>query len=250
MKTTHHSLSTILLLLFCLDISYAKDYPIYAGIGTSFKNYSYIVNDKIRNNTYASDTLQSVKYTVGFIGSDNKFLVSVFGDNVISNNQLSPIGLSDDTLASLKRDDYGININYNITDKISVIGGYRYGVTSVDYKNISTNDEIKTYGPYIGARYLLFSKGNNKLFSSLNYNLLSTDFTLGGKEKFNFDGQGYALSLGWSHYLGNKNSLYIAAEYHNFDHDKMKNSNIQKELDFSLEESVYSTRIEFIHSFN
>lgn len=253
MKIAQYSLTTVILLSSCLTVAYAKDYPIYVGIGTSVKNYEYSINDKIKDHTYVSDTLPSIKYTVGYIGNDNKFSVSLFGDNIINSNQFSSVGFfADDSNAKLKRDDYGVNINYNLTDKVSIIGGYRYGVTSIRYKGSTEKDKIKTYGPYMGARYLLFNKGNDRLFASLNYNLLSTDFDKDGKEKvgkFNFDGQGYALSLGWSHYLGNNNSLYIAGEYHNFDHDDMKNSNVDEKLDFSLEESVYSARVEFIHSF-
>ncbi len=252
MKISCYSLTTILLLSSFVNISYAKNYPIYAGIGTSFKNYEFSINDGIKNNTYFKEAIPSIKYTVGYIGSDNKFSVSLFGDNIINNGQLTPVQFgAENTNAKLKRDDYGVNVNYNLTDKISILGGYRYGKTSISYENSTEVDKIKTYGPYIGGRYLLYAKDKNRLFSSLNYSFLSTDFSkdgIGGVSKFNFDGKGYALSLGWSHYLGNNNSLYIAGEYHNYDHDKMKNSSINN-LKFSLDESAYSARVEFIHSF-
>ncbi len=252
MKIRNYYLSSALLISSCLNIAYAKNYPVYAGIGTSFKNYEFSIDDGIKNNTYFKETLPSIKYTVGYIGEDNKFSVSLFGDNIINNDQFTPVKFgAENTNAKLRRDDYGVNINYNVTDKIAISGGYRYGTTSIAYENSNEVDKIKTYGPYVGGRYLLYAKDKNRLFSSLNYSFLSTDFSKDGQDgvsKFNFDGKGYALSLGWSHYLGNNNSLYLAGEYHNYNHNKMKTSNI-KNVKFSLEESAYSARVEFIHSF-
>jgi hypothetical protein len=255
MKVRNYYLSSALLISSCLNIAYAKDYPVYAGIGTSFKNYEFSFNEGSGYKTYFKEALPSIKYTVGYIGANNKYSVSLFGDNIINGDLFTPVNpiVSEATTAKLKRDDYGINVSYNINSKISVLGGYRYGITSLKLKTAENNNnvrnEIKTYGPYVGARYLLLNKGNDRLFASLNYNLLSTEFN-DGTYKYDYDASGYALSLGWNHQLGNNNSLYIAGEYHSFDHDDFKKTTNKEDFkEFSIKESVLSARIEFIHAF-
>lgn len=227
---------------------------LFFTVGGSFKSYEYKIDSTIGKKKYFSDQLPAIKYTLGYQLPNGSSLV-ISGENILNSNDVTTVNpyFSQNTLAKLKRDEYTLTATYPLSSKTSLLGGYRSGKTFINYKTIDLNekDKIKTYGPFIGIQRNLYRNNNNDVSLSLFYNYLSTDFLMNTKDgdfKFNFKGAGAGLNLGWRYRLANKKYMLLSTEIFNYDHNKMKNSNVPVEK-FSLEETVYSVRAEYIHVF-
>lgn len=227
---------------------------LFFNVGGSFKKYEYKIDSKIGKKKYFSDHLPAFKYAIGYQLSNGSSLV-LSGENIINSNDFTTVNpyFSKNTLARLKRDEYTLTATYPLTSKTSLLGGYRFGNTTVNYKASDSNekDKIKTYGPFVGLQRNLYRKNNNDVSVALIYNYLSTDFSMktnAGNFKFNFEGNGAGVNLGWRHKLNRNKYMLLSTEIFNYDHNKMKNSNLSVE-DFSLEETTYSIRAEYIHVF-
>lgn len=154
------------------------------------------------------------------------------------------------------RYDYDLTLGVNLSDHITLFGGYKLGKTEIDFTARDTedtagsgrfSDSYEESGPYLGASWQYYFANSSKISLSIAYAWLDAKNKLGAKpdddsgedngngdsEEFEFDdftgrvdsdANGFSIGLRWSIPLGDQLGYYALFRLQRYDQDLEQNA--------------------------